>query len=210
MPVKERPVWRVKQVELNNNKLSVSVGKYDVPEGIILPAFFVLYLRYHKFASCNKDYLNHFKYYKTMKVEIINKDLVIDIYGYSGTAINKDYAGMAFRLMDKMWQTIKAKELKHKGINIWVYEPNEKVFAGVELVDTPNQDTGMEHKTLLLSHYAYYKHIGPYSLIKQAGQNMRDYLKEKSLETCLPYIEIYGHWTNDESKLETELLMSLK
>ena len=145
-----------------------------------------------------------------MKVEIINKDLVIDIFGYSGTAINKDYAGMAFRLMDKMWQTVKSKQLKHKGINIWVYESDEKVFAGVELDNIPDQFIGLEHKELVLSHYAYYKHIGPYNLIKQAGQNMRDYLKEKGFETCLPYIEIYGHWSNDESKLETELLMSLK
>ncbi len=35
---------------------------------------------------------------------------------------------------------------------------------------------------------------------------MRDKLKRKGLEPILPYIEIYGHWTNDESKLETELL----
>ena len=35
-------------------------------------------------------------------------------------------------------------------------------------------------------------------------------LKSKGLETELPYIEIYGHWTSDETKFETELLMTLK
>ena len=39
---------------------------------------------------------------------------------------------------------------------------------------------------------------------------MRDELKNKGLDATLPYIEIYGHWTIDESKLETELLISLK
>jgi hypothetical protein len=39
---------------------------------------------------------------------------------------------------------------------------------------------------------------------------MRDELKGKGLETILPYIEIYGHHSNDESKQETELLMCLK
>ena len=39
---------------------------------------------------------------------------------------------------------------------------------------------------------------------------MRNELKNKSFETNLPYVEIYGHWTNDETKLETELLMSLQ
>ncbi len=145
-----------------------------------------------------------------MKVDIINRNFTLDIYGYSGIAINKGYAETAFKLMDKMWQTVKTKELKNKGINIWVYEPNEKVFAGVELYDSPNHDTGLEHKIVDLSNYAYYKHVGPYNLIKQAGQNMRDELKKKGFETSFPYVVIYGHWTNDETKLETELLMSLK
>jgi hypothetical protein len=145
-----------------------------------------------------------------MKVEIINKNFTLDIYGFSAIAVNKDYSGTAFKLMDKMWQTVKTRELKNKGINIWVYEPNEKVFAGVELYDSPNHDTGLEHKVVDLSNYAYYKHIGPYNLIKQVGKNMRDELKNMGFETSLPYVEIYGHWTNDETRLETELLMSLK
>jgi effector-binding domain-containing protein len=145
-----------------------------------------------------------------MNLEIINKDLSLDIYGFSGIAMNKDYAGTAFKLMDKMWQTVKSNNLKNNGLNIWVYEANEKVFAGVELNDTPKQDTGLEQKTITLIKYAYYKHIGSYNLIKQVGQNMTDELRSKGYETILPYIEIYGHWTNDETKLETELLMCLK
>ncbi|HMJ48727.1 MAG TPA: GyrI-like domain-containing protein [Ferruginibacter sp.] len=145
-----------------------------------------------------------------MKVDVINENFIVDIYGFSGIAVNKDYAGTAFKLMDKMWQAVKANELKNKGINIWVYEANEKVFAGVELFDSPDNDTGLEHKVVHLTNYAYFKHIGPYNLIKQAGQQMRDELNNKGFEVTLPYVEIYGHWTNDENKLETELLMSLK
>jgi predicted transcriptional regulator YdeE len=145
-----------------------------------------------------------------MNIEIISKNFTLDIYGFSGTAINKDYAGTAFRLMDKMWRIVKTNELKNKGLNIWVYEPGEKVFAGVELEDIPQPETGLEQKTISLIKYARYRHIGPYNLIKQAGQNMSDELKNKGFETTLPYIEIYGHWTNDETKLETELLMCLK
>jgi effector-binding domain-containing protein len=68
----------------------------------------------------------------------------------------------------------------------------------------------LSKKTISLTKYAYYKHVGPYHLIKQAGQNINAELKQKGFETTLPYIEIYGHWTNDETKLETELLMCLK
>jgi hypothetical protein len=145
-----------------------------------------------------------------MKVEIINKNFTIDIYGFSGIAVNKDYAGTAFKLVDKMWQTVKSKNLKNKGLNIWVYEPDEKVFAGVELYDASIHDTELEHKVVNLIKYAYYKHVGPYNLLKQRGQNMREELKDKGFEISFPYIEIYGHWTNDETKLETELLMCLK
>jgi hypothetical protein len=81
-----------------------------------------------------------------MNLEIINKDLRLDIYGFSGIAMNKDYAGTAFKLMDKMWQMVKSNGLKHKGLNIWAYEQNEKVFAGVELLDTPKHDSGLEAK----------------------------------------------------------------
>jgi effector-binding domain-containing protein len=145
-----------------------------------------------------------------MNIEIINKTMKLDIYGFSGIALNKDYAGTAFRLMDKMWPIVKSNGLKNKGLNIWVYEQNEKVFAGIELNDTPENDTGLEQKSLTLLKYAYYKHTGPYNLLKQVGQAMNDELKKKGFETALPYVEIYGHWTNDETKLETELLMCLK
>jgi effector-binding domain-containing protein len=91
-----------------------------------------------------------------------------------------------------------------------VYEQDEKVFAGVELSEIPGPGTGLEQKKLKLDKYASYKHIGPYNLVQRAGLDMRAELKSKGLETTLPYIEIYGHWTNDESKLETTLLMRLQ
>src|SRR5258708_33907731 len=108
-----------------------------------------------------------------MNVEIINKRFSLDIYGFSGTAIGKDYAGTAFKLMDKMWQTVRSNNLKHKGLNIWVYEPGEKVFAGVELEGSPKQSVELEFKKIILDNYAYYKHVGPYQLITKTGQGMR-------------------------------------
>ncbi|MEO8769890.1 MAG: GyrI-like domain-containing protein [Ferruginibacter sp.] len=145
-----------------------------------------------------------------MKVEIINNPLEINIYGFEGIAINKDYTGTAFRLSGKMWETVKTKAIKNKGKNIWVYDNDERVFAGIELDDIHSNENGLEHKMISLNKYAYYKHVGPYGLIKQAGLNMKAELKSRGYETTLPYIEIYGHWTNDETKTETELFMSLK
>jgi len=145
-----------------------------------------------------------------MNLKIIAEPLSLNIYGFSGTVVGKDYAGTAFKLMDKMWKTVKSNDLKNKGLNIWVYEPNEMVFAGVELESIPEKSIELEQKSIALKKYAYYKHVGPYHMIKQAGLSMKDELKKRNLEITSPYIEIYGHWTNDETKLETELLMAVE
>jgi hypothetical protein len=145
-----------------------------------------------------------------MNIEIISSVFEKNIFGFSGIAHNKDYVGTAFKLMDRMWQIVKSNGLKNKGLNIWVYEPGDRVFAGVELDSIPKNEFGLEQKNILLKKYAYYKHIGPYNLIRQAGINMTNEINRLGFETELSYVEIYGHWTNDESKLETELLMSLK
>lgn len=137
----------------------------------------------------------------------IRENLAINISGFSGTAVGNDYASTAFQLSSRMWKIVKENGIKNKGKNIWVYEDGKKVFAGVE---TEQGSDLLEQKRIVLNKYAYYKHIGSYKLIGQSGQRMTDELKAKGYETVLPYIEIYGHWTEDESKLETELLMCLK
>ncbi|HVS93778.1 MAG TPA: GyrI-like domain-containing protein [Mucilaginibacter sp.] len=145
-----------------------------------------------------------------MEIKVFNSELKLNIFGLSGIAVNKNYAGTAFALMDKAWLVIRSKELKNKGLNIWVYEPGEKVFAGVELEDHSAVNTGLEQKIISLSKYAYYKHTGPYSQLGQAGDNMQNELRRKGLHPRLPFIEIYGHWTPDETALETELLMAFE
>ena len=68
-----------------------------------------------------------------MNIEIITKKLELTIYGFSGIAANKDYAGTALKLSGKMWQTLKQNDIKNKGKNIWVYEPNDKVLLAWNL-----------------------------------------------------------------------------
>lgn len=142
-------------------------------------------------------------------MEIRNTPFTIEIYGFSGTAFNKDYAGTAFKLSGKMWQTIKESGIKNKGQNIWVYESDDRVFAGVMLENPQNNNSILEFKKITLEKYAYFKHVGPYNLIKQAGQNMTTEIKRRGFQTELPYLEIYGHWNPDETKQETELIMNL-
>ncbi|MBA4849269.1 GyrI-like domain-containing protein [Emticicia sp. BO119] len=141
-----------------------------------------------------------------MNIEI-RKDLQLTIYGFGATALQKDYVDTVFKLSGKVWEVVKNLGLKSKGTNIWVYEPNNFVFAGVELDNTSNR---LVEKKIKIEKYAYYKHIGSYKLIGSTGQKMINALVNMEYEAILPNIEIYGHWNSDESKLETELIMCLK
>jgi predicted transcriptional regulator YdeE len=145
-----------------------------------------------------------------MDVQIITKQLQLDIYGFGDIATNKDYVGTAFKLSGKMWEVVKANDVKNKGKNIWIYDAADKVFAGVELDNPTDNNFGLEKMRINVEKYAYFKHVGAYNLIKQTGQSMTDEVRKQGYETILPYIEIYGHWNKDESKLETELIMCLK
>ena len=49
-----------------------------------------------------------------------------------------------------------------------------------------------------------------YNKIAESGAAVLAELKSRGIHTRLPYIEIYGHWVNDESKLETELIWCIE
>lgn len=144
-----------------------------------------------------------------MQIAIIEKPFTITVCGFAGTAINRNWGKTGFMLMDKLWQQLKITPLKNKGKNIWVYGENNTLFAGVEPLEPLAAGTPLEMKEISLPRHAYYKHIGPYSKIAESGTAVQAWLNTKGLQTCLPYLEIYGHWGNDETKLETELIWCL-
>jgi effector-binding domain-containing protein len=144
-----------------------------------------------------------------MPLEIINKPFNMSLYGFSGKVLNKNYAGTGRPLMDKMWDEVKSKKIKNKGINYWVYEKDDMLFTGVELDQDPPPDINMELKKINLSKYAYWKHIGSYNKLKDAYSAMHSELEKRKISFYFPFLEIYGHWTADETKLETEILFAL-
>jgi hypothetical protein len=50
-----------------------------------------------------------------MDIEILTTHLELEIHDFSGTAINKDYAGTAFRLMDKNVERDQDKGIEKQG-----------------------------------------------------------------------------------------------
>jgi effector-binding domain-containing protein len=144
-----------------------------------------------------------------MPLEIINQPFNVALYGFSGKVLNKNYAGTGSPLMDAMWKEIKSKGIKNKGINYWVYEKDDMLFTGVELDQEPPADITLELKKINLVSYAYWKHTGPYTKLKEAYSNMHSELEKRNMKFYYPFLEIYGHWTEDETKLETEILFAL-
>jgi effector-binding domain-containing protein len=146
-----------------------------------------------------------------MPIEIHTTPFKLNIFGFGGVATKNDHTATAFRLSGRMWELLRSKSIANKGKNIWVYGGNNKVFAGVEL-ERPDEelDSGLESLIVELPKHAYFKYVGPYSGIGEASKAMRTELVGLGYDITLPYVEIYGHWNQDESKLETELLMAIR
>jgi effector-binding domain-containing protein len=144
-----------------------------------------------------------------MALEIIDKPFIVNLHGFSGKVSNKDYAGTGRPLMDAMWKEVKSNGIKNKGINYWVYEKGDILFTGVELEQELPADSKMELKKINLTKYVRWKHIGPYTKLKGAYDSMHAELAKRNMDFYFPFLEIYGHWTPDETKLETEILFSL-
>ncbi len=140
---------------------------------------------------------------------LIKENFRVNLYGASGFASNRNWGETGMKPMNRMWGEVKSRQLKNKGINVWVYEEHEKLFTGVELEESPPVEAGLEEKRIHLPRYVYYKHIGSYDKIGETVTAVHEEMKQRGIKTRWPYLEIYGHWTEDVSQLETELLWSL-
>ena len=63
---------------------------------------------------------------------------------------------------------------------------------------------------MIVPRYAYGKHMGPVSELGTAYAAIHEALSSKGLQPCYPSIEIYGHWTEDASKMETEIIVAIE
>jgi effector-binding domain-containing protein len=146
-----------------------------------------------------------------MEPVIINQRKMFTLFGFSKTHDqNKVYSETIFELLDKVWKEVRNNGLSHTGINHVVYDNGHNMFAGIELTSPPNEDSLLEKRDVTFQKYAYCKHIGSYSELDKTYKSMKSTVKAVGEHLVLPLIEIYGHWNEDESKLETEILHTLQ
>lgn len=143
-----------------------------------------------------------------MNIEI-RENLKLHVYGFSGQVPNFKFGETGIALSGRMWDIVKANKLPHKGINIWVYDGQSRMFAGVEIEPRPANNFGMEERDLDFRKYAWYKHIGPYEKLFEANDKMRQELAKRGLKYGPPSLEIYGHHGPDKEKLETEIVYTI-
>lgn len=142
-----------------------------------------------------------------MDIQIHNEPLTVRLFGASLTHdATKGYGQEIRQLLDRVWQAVRSRNLSHQGINWVLYEADGRVFAGVEFNAEPPVDAGLEARDIRFNHYALYKHIGPYDKLGDAYAALKMGLQARHLTGDRPAIERYGHWTEDVTKLETDLV----
>lgn len=144
-----------------------------------------------------------------MTVEIRNEPICFDLHGVTGDVPDRNYAAAGFKLMDKLWPVIKENGIETTGINYWFYREATRLSTCVELSGDGGAEY-FEHVPVRFESYAYYKHIGSYERLGEAYAALKNEIADRGLTQSGDYVEKYGHWTDDSSKLETEIFAGLR
>jgi effector-binding domain-containing protein len=149
-----------------------------------------------------------------MHPEIRTAPLEYTIFGHSlRHDPAKRFGEEIIALLNRVWPVLKSNSIPNDGINRVIYDSDCTLFAGVMLApgaEAMPTGLGLERKTVRLARYAVWKHVGPYHLLPATGAAMTKSLESAGHRTGWPMVEVYGHWTSDESKLETETFVALR
>lgn len=144
-----------------------------------------------------------------MTPEFRNGPFSVVLHGASRTHTAGTCYGDDIRaLLDRVWPVLQQHQIANRGINHVVYSAGDEVFSGVEADVADAAAIGLERREVQLDRHAYAKHVGSYRLLPAACETLHDWIKAQGHRPATPLVEIYGHWTDDESKLETELVQA--
>ncbi|MGE3407538.1 MAG: GyrI-like domain-containing protein [Pirellulales bacterium] len=147
-----------------------------------------------------------------MEIEIIESPIRFHLHGVGGDVENERCGDVGFRPMNEMWQAVKGAKISTTGINHWVYLPDDKMFVGVELrglQPSPIPDP-LEPLEFELQRYMKHVHVGPYQALPQKWKDLKAELAARGEVIGSPSLEVYGHHCDDQSKLETTILIGLR
>ena len=127
-----------------------------------------------------------------------------------GTAAHGEIPQVMIGLLDQVWPYIRANGIAPDH-NVVIYrEQGTQITAGVRVPD----DTSAPPAPLVRvatpgGRAAHLRHVGPYSAIPSSVQALFASCAEQGLKVVEPMWEVYGDHDDDESKLVTDLYVSL-
>ncbi len=147
-----------------------------------------------------------------MNIEIVETPARFRLHGIGEIVEDERYGEVGLRLMNEMWQAVKAAEIPTTGINHWVYLPDGRMFVGVELRDPQSLSVPdpLEPLEFELGRYMKHVHVGPYQALPQKWTELKAELAARGEDIGSPSLEVYGHHCDDPSKQETTILIGLR
>jgi effector-binding domain-containing protein len=127
-----------------------------------------------------------------------------------GTAAHGEIPKVMIGLLDQVWPYIRGNGIAPDH-NVVIYrDEGTHLTAGVRVPDdTPEPPAPLVRATTPGGRAAHLRHVGPYSAIPSSVQELFASCAEQGLEVAEPMWEVYGDHTDDESKLVTDLYVSL-
>ena len=125
-----------------------------------------------------------------------------------GIAPKGNVAPTMLDLIGKAWAHIRQAGLKSDGINVAVYRGDPagvRVEAGACVLEPFQRSATVSCIATPAGRAATAAHIGPYRLMGRAHGAIVEYCRQNGLQLEGTNWEIYGHWTDDESKLRTDI-----
>jgi effector-binding domain-containing protein len=111
----------------------------------------------------------------------------------------------------EVWQFVRSAGIPNPGRNIAVYldmvmniEVGVEVgqhFSGTDRIICSSTPGGLTATTV---------HIGPYNRLGEAYDAVHKWCADNKREIAGPAWEVYGHWTDDPAKLQTDVFCLLK
>ena len=145
-----------------------------------------------------------------MKTVTSNEPRTFQLFGFSSKVEDRCFGKVGLRLMNDVWRHVKETGLTTAGINHWVYPSDNSMFVGVELTNPAQDSSQLELVQFELRRYLEHVHIGPYEKLPSKWAALKAGLRQSGEATDSYALEIYGHHCDDESKLETTILIGLK
>lgn len=124
-------------------------------------------------------------------------------------------------LCGEVWQVVTARGEYQPGRLLAMYTDSSDGFftieVGVEVGrqwDLENQQSEKGHRvegsSLPAGKVLATTHLGPYQLLSEAHQAMERYCAENQITMAGPAWELYGHWTENEQELRTDICYLVK